>query len=88
MMEQVTKLENMLADIMRTKSLTYILEEHFMSKRYKDDRTMDWYSLQRLFIEYGDLSVAIEERLVKIEDDLEQIIKQLYNFERNDKNEK
>ncbi len=53
-MENLTRLENINSDIHRVKSLIKILDEHFICKRDKTNLVLDYYSITRLFSEYGD----------------------------------
>lgn len=63
--------DELLLEITLVKSMLTLLSEHFNCKRFKNDKTMDWYSIQRYFYEYNDLLYIIQKKIIHIEELLE-----------------
>lgn len=60
--------DELLLEIALVKSMLNLLSDHFDCKRFKDDKIMDWYSIQRYFYEYNDLLYIIQKKIVRIEE--------------------
>lgn len=54
--------DELMLEITLVKSMLTLLSEHFNCQRFKDDKIMDWFSIQRYFYEYNDLLYIIEKK--------------------------
>lgn len=58
--------------------LTSILCDHFECKRFKNDLTADWYSLQYHFKEYTELTYTLLRKLDGVEEQVRILVNNLY----------
>lgn len=54
-------IDDLITELNVTSSLCTLLNEHFDCKRF-EDKTMDWYQLQRYTREYSDLLWTIQKK--------------------------
>ena len=70
------KLEDLSNDINEIHSLIKLVGEHFNSKRFKHNPSLDHYSLGRYFNEYGNTLYVAQKMVSKAEKDILNMIKE------------
>lgn len=79
------KLEKMQLEVSITKDLSKILDEHFQITRYKDNVTLDHWSMIHLFGEYTTLSYTIGNKLNELENLISDVIATVYTMSKSEK---
>lgn len=78
------KLENLSNEINEIHSLIKLVGEHFNCKRFKDNTSLDHFSMKRYFNEYGDTLYVAQKMVSKIEKDILNMIEDM--IKEDDKN--
>lgn len=79
MKELREKVENLDLKNEITKDLVTLLDDHFNCKRFNDNKSLDYYSITRLFREYTTLNYVISKNIQEMGKDISELYKECSN---------